>query len=262
VTNETDDLTPITAEPEVEESVEPIEQPEPQTDWEAAYKGLQRRHERTQNRLKEFEQQPQSQQQPAMQQGYGDPFAAQAQQMAVPVYHQKIAQGWTEQQAQEAYALAYQTAYSTLRYQTLEQTTAQQETERKLEASATALEQQMREMAEDSGVDPNDLDLDYGDRRSPDVAAKMRSFRLSLRDARAKVVANAPAGARKPPNRDAARVERSESTGTIGKVDVDAKVRAFEKLADDIAQGRVTDRGRYDRLKQLKDEAIAAGAVF
>jgi hypothetical protein len=262
VTNETDDLTPITAEeepPEVEETVEPIEEPKWEPDEQ--YKGLQRRYERMANRLKELEKQPQPAQQPAIQQGYGDPFAAQAQQMAAPVYHRKVAEGMTEQQAQEAYGLAYQAAYASLRYQSLEQASAQEKADREAEAGAAALEQQMREMATDESIDPDDLDLDYGERRQPD-ASRLRNFRLSLRDARAKVMASAPAAARKPPNRDAARVERSESTGSIGKVDVDAKVRAFEKLNADIMAGLVTDRGRYERLKQLKDEAVTAGAVF
>ena len=266
---ETEDPTQGTPEDEPAESegtVEDIEEPEAEQAPEPSpeYKGLQRKLQRAQDQLTETEGRLSQllQQQTYGQQAGVDPLFIQAQNLAAPLYNQKIAQGWSQEQAQEAYALAVQSSYSNLRFQALEQVSARQEAERKTAASARELEQEMREMAQEAGIDPDDAELDYGDTRSPDVVAKMRDFRRSLRDVRQRVERQAPAAARKPPDRSSARVERTEPSGTVGKPDAEAAIRAFEKLNDDITQGRVTDKGKYQRLKELRDKAIAAGAVF
>ena len=169
----------------------------------------------------------------------------------------------TQEQAQRAYGLAYQAAYAQLGYQQLQAQSAQEKQERDVVTTATRLEQEMRETAQEAGIDPDDPELDYGDTRSPDAVAKMRDFRHSLRDVKARAERQAPAPARRPPDRSSARVERQEPAGTVGKPDAEAKKRAFTKLNDDIVAGRVPgNKNTYGELKRLKDEAITAGAVF
>lgn len=266
---ETEDPTQGTPEEEpaeLEEQVELIEEPEAAPEPSPEYKGLQRKHQRTQDELAVVrgELAQLRQQQTLGQQQMGvDPLAYQAQNLATPVYHQSIQEGMTEQQAQRAFGLAYQAAYANLGYQQVKEQAARDRADRESQATVRELEQEMREMAQEVGVDPDDPELDYGDTRSPDAVAKMRSFRASLREVKARVDRQAPAAARKPPDRSAARIERTEPTGTVGKPDAEAKKRAFEKLNADINSGAIKPtKFTYAELKRLRDEAIAAGAVF
>ena len=268
---ETEDPTQGTPEDEPAESegtVEDIEEPEAEQAPEPSpeYKGLQRKLQRAQDQLTETEGRLSQllQQQTLGQQQMGvDPLAYQAQQMATPVYHQSIAEGMTEQQAQRAFGLAYQAAYANLGYQQVKEQAARDRADREAQASVRELDQEMREMAQEAGIDPDDAELDYGDTRSPDVVAKMRDFRRSLRDVKARVERQAPAAARRPPDRSSARVERTEPSGTVGKPDAESKLRAFNKLNDDIREGRVAgNKANFAELKRLADEAKAAGAVF
>jgi len=264
VTSDNEEPTQVIPEGDLVEQpevVEPVQPPEPSPE----YKGLQRSLQKTQDELEttrkelgELRQRPQAQ----TQGGY-DPVQAAVQSYWNQVYTAKVQAGGDEAQARElanAYAEAYR---SQLNLQARVEEDGRREEARRAKDYADRLTTEMHELATDTGVDPNDSDLDYGDGSSADATDRMRRFRQSLKWVRSKTVAQAPVAAQRAPDRSAARVDRQEPTGTPGKPDAEAKVRAFEKLNADINSGAVKpNKYVYADLKKLRDEAIAAGAVF
>lgn len=253
----------------IPEEGNPVETPqvvEPaQSEPSPEYKGLQRSLQRIQDenaelkrKVDELSNRPQAQAQIGI-----DPVQAAVNAYWSQVYTQKIQEGRDETQARElanAYAESYR---AQINLQQREQEDARREEARRVTEYAGKLSTEMRELAADSGVDPNDPDLDYGDGSSADATERMRRFRQSLKYVRANQAAQAPVAAQRAPDRSGARVDRQEPTGAVGKPDAEGKMRAFEKLDADIKEGRVAaNRANYARLKELKEEAIAAGAVF
>lgn len=268
-------VEPTEGTPE-EEPAEPLEQQvptetappeEPEMIEMEAYKGLQRTHQRTKEDLKdlreELEALKRQPQQPQYQGMGGDPIQQQAYQGAMAVYNQKKAEGVDEAAAQTMFQLAYQAIDSRLRFDTLNVQTEQEKARIRAEQNTEAAMQEMRELARDVGVNPDDPELDYGDRRSGDVASQMRVFRQSLKAVQARMRAQAPAQPQTVPSRSAGRIEHQEPTGTPGKPDAEQKKQAFLALNDALRTGkrRLTPQASAD-LKRLKDEAIAAGATF
>jgi len=252
----------------IPEEGDPVEQPEVEVqppEPSPEYKGLQRSLQRTQDELAttrkeldELRQRPQAQPQ-----GGYDPVQAAVGAYWSQVYTAKIQARADETQSREmanAYAEAYRAQLNL--QQRVEEDTRRDEA-RKAKEYGERLTAEMRELATDSGVDPNDPDLDFGDGSSADATDRMRRFRQSLKWVRSKTIAQAPVAAQRAPDRSAARVDRQEPTGTPGKPDAEAKVRAFHSLAAQIKAGDVAgSKANYTRLSQLKEEAVAAGAVF
>jgi len=263
VVSENVDPTQDTPVAETEEQVAPIQSTERPT-WEPdeAYKGLQRelqkekdRSDRLERKLDDMSRQPPVQ--------GGNPLEIQAHNYANQVYNQYLQQGVEEPQARQAYQMSYQSALTTLKLQQFEAERAAEQRQRSLEDLNDKMKGEMREMARIAGVDPDSPDLNYGDRRDEDVTAKMRVFRQSLREVRGATIAEAPVPSQRPPDRSAARVERQEPSGTPGKPDADAALRAFEKQASDLNTGAIpANKGAYAELRRLKEVAREAGAVF
>ena len=258
-----DNEEPTQVIPEGDPAEQPVEavQPEPSPE----YKGLQRSLQRTQDELattrkelEELRQRPQAQTQIGI-----DPIQNAVNSYWSQVYTAKVQQGGDEASAREmanAYAEAYR---ANLNLQARVEEDTRREEARRAKEYADRLTSEMRDMAADEGFDPNNPDLDYGDGSSADATERMRRFRQSLKYVRANQAAQAPVAAQRAPDRSGARVDRQEPTGTVGKPDAEAKLRAFLALDTDIKEGRVAaNKANYARLKELKDEAIAAGAVF
>ena len=244
--------------------LEGVETPLP---WEPDehYKGLQRDFQKEQTARKTLEDRVETltRQQAQPQQTSGDPLATQAQMVMNQAYAQYLQQGIEQTQATQMAGLVYQSTLNTLQLQQMQANEAQRQQQAAVERQTEDVIQEMRELARSTGIDPDNSDLDYGDRRTVDTAQRLRSFRQSLRVAQAQQQATAPVTPQRAPDRSAARVDRQEPTGTPGKPDAEAKKRAFEKLNDDINSGAVKpNKYVYADLKRLKDEATAAGAVF
>lgn len=262
MTTDNEELTQVIPEGDPAEQPEvEVQPPEPSPE----YKGLQRSLQKTQDELTttrkeldELRQRPQAQTQVGI-----DPTQAALNAYWSQVYTMKINEGKDEVTARElatAHTEVQRTQYIA---QQREQEVARQDEARRAKDYADRLTTEMHELATDTGVDPNDSDLDYGDGSSVDATDRMRRFRQSLKWVRSKATAQAPVAAQRAPDRSGARVDRQEPTGTPGKPDAEAKKRAFEKLNDDINSGAVKpNKYVYADLKRLKDEATAAGAVF
>lgn len=255
--------TPETAEPA--EQVVPIQEAAPKPAWEPdeAYKGMQRELQKEKDRSDRLERKLDEMSRQAPVQPAGNPLEIQAHNYANQVYNQYLQQGVEEPQARQAYQMSYQSALTTLKLQQFEAERAAEQRQRSLEDMNDKMKGEMREMARIAGVDPDSPDLNYGDRRDEDVTAKMRVFRQSLREVRGATIAEAPVAAQRPPDRSAARVERQEPSGTPGKPDAEAALRAFEKQASDLTTGAIpANKAAYAELKRLKEVAKEAGAVF
>ena len=227
------------------------------------YKGLQRDLQKEQKARKDLEERLEtlSRQQP--QQTSGDPLVTQAQLVANQAYAQYLQQGIEQTQAQTMAGLVYQSTLNTYQLQQMQANESQRQQQMASERETEDVIEEMRAIALSTGIDPDNPDLDYGDKRTVDTAQRLRSFRQSLRVAQAQQQAAAPATPQRAPDRSGAKVDRQEPTGTPGKPDAEAKKREFEHLTADIKQGRVAaNKANYARLAQLKEEAVAAGAVF
>ena len=241
---------------------EEVEAP-PKWEPDEHYKGLQRDLEKEKRERRELEDRLDTLTRQQPQQTSGDPLVMQAQLAANQAYAQYLQQGIDQAQATQMASLVGQSTLNTYQLQQMQANEAQRQQQAAIERATEDVTQEMRELARSQGIDPDDPELDYGDRRTVDTAQRLRSFRQSLRVAQAQQQAAAPATPQRAPDRSGAKVDRQEPTGTPGKPDAEAKKRAFEALTADIKQGRVAgNKANYARLAQLKEEAVAAGAVF
>lgn len=247
--------------PPTQEGAPPTEPPPAPKGPSEEYKGLQRALSAAEKQIEELRQQLAAQ--PLPQTG-AETAETQAQNYYWQFYNAAKAQGMEDAAAQvhgnygkAAYLLSVkQQEVAELQAQHLQEIGA-----READRAEGALVSEMRDMARDMGLDPDDPLLDYGE-SGQDAAARMGRLRRSIpevRTARAAATANAPAEPVEPPDHSAERVDTSGSTSPPSG---DAERKKQTYLEADKAYRNGSRALTALDLKRLHDDAVAAGAEF
>jgi len=226
------------------------------------YKGLQRALSTAQEQIKGLREQLAAQ--PAVQPSTGATVQSQAENYYWQMYNAAKAQGMDDAAAQAhgnygKVAFMFQAAQQEIAE--LQARHQQEIVAREADRVEQSLVSELRDMARDVGLDPDDPLLDYGE-SGQDAAARMGRLRRSIpevRTARAAATANAPAEPVQPPDHSAERVDTSGSTSPPSG-DAEKKKQTF--IAADAAYKNGSRALTPIDLKRLRDEAVAAGAEF
>ena len=255
-----------------EEGAPPPQEDAPPTETPAApppagpseeYKGLQRALSAAQEEIKGLKGQLTAP--PAVQPSTGATVQSQAENYYWQMYNAAKAQGMDDAAAQahgNYGKVAYMFQASQQEIAELQARHQQEIVAREADQAEQSLVSELRDMARDVGLDPDDSLLDYGE-SGQDAATRMGRLRRSIpevRKVRTEAQAGAPAVPVEPPDHSAERVDTSGSTSPPSG-DGERKKQTYLDAYEAMRNG-VPGALAPTALKRLYTEAVAAGAEF